>query len=65
MLLENLTEITQEQLAEWKKNLADDIDGWQKAMVDEWIPTVDLLMLLESPYAVDADKSIFSSPDDR
>jgi len=30
MLLENLTELTQEQLAEWKKNLAEDIDGWQR-----------------------------------
>lgn len=65
MLIENLIEITQEQLAEWKKNLADDIDGWQKAMVDEWIPTVGLLMLLESPYAVDADKPVSYSPDDR
>jgi hypothetical protein len=33
-------------------------------MVNEWILTVGLLMLLESSYAVDADKPIFSSPDD-
>jgi hypothetical protein len=65
MLLENLTEISQEQLAEWKRNLADDIDGWQKAVVDEWITTVGLLMLLESPYAVDADKPVSYSRDDR
>jgi hypothetical protein len=65
MLLENMTEITQEQLAEWRKNLADDIDGWQKAMVNEWIVTVGMLMLLESPYAVDIDRPISTSLYDR
>jgi hypothetical protein len=65
MLLENLTEITQEQLAEWKKNLAEDIDGWQKAMVNEWLRTVGMLMLLESPYAVDVGRPISTSLDDR